>query len=266
MVLPYGVGGTVLILKLSERPGTTYIAPDIANPCVLAAWADCPSADMAPQPLLRIQWKASPAQRCFTAYRCSPGHTILLDYNPFVSLAVLWTCWFSLLQPAGPEGLQAQFLLLQSECPSAQLAFRALWWQASTAKAILFQKPLTALFIPLNDLYFLYWPHNHSFWGAYFYLFFFSPNVDEKNTLKIVLLSTVLLVVYRPFSLPKSNALLLMKSPSSYKTTCKTPVWKAQNLRFILSSTFSLSGTFLVASGVHVLSQMSCVGWHKVGL
>lgn len=53
---------------------------------------------------------------------------------------------------------------------------------------------------------------------------FFSPNMDEKNTLKIVLLSTVLLVVYRPLSLPKSDALLLMKSPSSYKTTCKTPV------------------------------------------
>lgn len=60
-------------------------------------------------------------------------------------------------------------------CPPAQLAFRAPWWPASAAKAILFQNPLTALLIPLNDLRFLYWPHNPSFWGAYFTSFCFPP-------------------------------------------------------------------------------------------
>lgn len=42
--------------------------------------------------------------------------------------------------------------------------------------------------------------------------------------LKTLLLSTVFLVVYQPPSLPKSNALFLMKSLLSYKTTYKTPV------------------------------------------
>lgn len=50
------------------------------------------------------------------------------------------------------------------------------------------------------------------------------PHMVENNTRKILLLPTVLLVVHCPLALLRSRALLVMKSPSSYKTTCKAPV------------------------------------------
>lgn len=71
--------------------------------------------------------------------------------------------------------------------------------------------------------------------------------------LKTLLLSTVFLVVYRPPSLPKSNALFLMKSPLSYKTTCKTPVRKAPKLRFLLGSPFHLRNVV-----VHFTMRVKC--------
>lgn len=98
--------------------------------------------------------RISRVQRQSTGYRWSLWYTILLDYDPFVHLAALWTCCFSLLKHAGPEGLWGTFLSSTVRASSCTALIQSPTVAASTAKRVLFQKQQQSFFPSMISVFF----------------------------------------------------------------------------------------------------------------
>lgn len=242
------MGETLFILRLSERFMSTsmkYIDSYICfgNPSTKLSLSRC-----GPRQLWiegQLKWKACPVHRWLPGTQIQALLRTLLDYNPFVHLATLWTCCFSMLKPADPKDhrLPSFFIIIDFEERGENREtvkeskkekhwfvvslidefiawFLYVTWSGTEPATLVFQegrlskrlpsqgrlpsfllqsghppdswysehcggslhskgtcisKTINSTFSPLSDLSFLYWPHSHSFWGAYFYLFVSLP-------------------------------------------------------------------------------------------
>lgn len=65
----------------------------------------------------QLKWKACPVHRWLPGTQIQALLHTLLDYNPFVHLATLWTCCFSMLKPADPKDhrLPSFFIIIDFE-------------------------------------------------------------------------------------------------------------------------------------------------------